>query len=104
MKIILLLVTGAFLHFNAFSQDYIYFFEGTTDAQLMEQLETSLNTVTGVSECKVKLKEETNKGEVLIYLKKDVPTTNLDQLFTPTDIKKLLLDYHLTPIQFIESK
>ena len=104
MKKVLLLITCAFVHLHGFSQDYIYSFEGTFDVQLIEQFESKLNAVTGVKECKVKIKEDTDKGQILIYLKQDVLATNLEQQFTPTDIKKLILEHQLTPIQFIESK
>ncbi len=103
MKLLLLLLfTGFSICANA--QDYIYSFEGNTDAQLIEEFESSLNAIKGVKECKVKMKEDTGKGEIFIYLNKDISPTDNELQFTPIDVKKLILEYKLTPIQFIESK
>ena len=50
------------------------------------------------------MKEDTGKGEIFIYLNKDISPTDNELQFTPIDVKKLILEYKLTPIQFIESK
>jgi len=104
MKKLLLLIAFTAAYFNGFSQEYIYSFEGTNETQLLENFEVSLNKITGIQQCKVKMKGDSSKGQILIYLKKDVDPTDLSQQFTPIDIKSMILEYNFTPLQFIESK
>jgi len=104
MKKTLLLIVCSLFFLVGYSQDYIYSFEGTTDLATIEKFETSLNAVTGVELCKVKMKENSTKGQISIYLKPEVSATDLEKQFSPVFIKTLILEYNFTPLQFIESK
>lgn len=104
MKRILPLLFILGTHFCSVAQDYIYYFEGTIDQQEISLVETELATIVGIASAKVKMKEGTNHGEIFISLLPRPERSEKETLFTPVDVKKLILNHQLTPIQFIESK
>jgi len=98
----LLFILGT--HYCSVAQDYIYYFEGTLNQQEISSIETELASIIGVASAKVKMKDETNHGEIFIALLPRPERSEKETLFSPVDVKKLLLNHQLTPIQFIESK
>ena len=67
-------------------------------------MEKELSQVTGISNSKVKMKEDTEFGEVFISIKKQPDLKESELQFSPVDVKNILISHQLTPIQFIESK
>lgn len=87
----------------AFAQQfYSYPFSGKI--RNIEQLEADLLQVEGVNSCKIRLKEETGLGEILLDLR---PYTKQDDLKNPDtliQIKKIVLDSGLIPYDLVEIK
>lgn len=104
MKRILPLLFILGTHYCSVAQDYIYYFEGNLNHQEISTIESELANIVGIASAKVKMKEETNHGEIFIALLPRPERSEKVTLFSPVDVKKLLLNHQLTPIQFIESK
>ncbi len=86
------------------AQSYIYYFEGSLNQEEISLLESELSNVVGVASAKIKMKDGINNGEVFVSLLDRPERSEKETLFSPVDIKKLLQNQQLTPIQFIESK
>lgn len=98
---LLLICTLGYGHIQA--QDYIYSFQGSLDAEQVSQFEKSILAVEGIKECKINLKSEI-KGELFLFLETAKNQKENELEFSAATIKKVLLQYNLTPIEFIESK
>lgn len=85
----------------SFSQDISYSFEGQLDQSSVTKLEKDCASIFGIQSTKVKYKEDAQKGEIIIFLDEtNNRRAEADHQFKATDIKKLILNSGLTPIEF----
>lgn len=90
---------------NAYSQDFSYSFDGQLDQASISKLESDCSNITTIRSTKVKYKEDSQKGEIILFLAvHENPRTELDNQFNPTDIKKILIDSGLAPGEFRQLK
>lgn len=97
------ILLAAFISLTSFgfSQDYSYSFSGDFSSEQIELLESKVSKVNHVTAAKVKYKSDRNAGEILITVE---PVTKesqeRDDVFSPADVKSILLDLGLNPISF----
>ena len=99
----ILLLISAFLCFSSYfvsAQSYSYGFEGRIDDAIVDLLLTDLERVDGVIEVKIRYKSEAQRGEILLYTKEEELRSKVT--FSPTDVKGILLNYKLTPLEFVQ--
>lgn len=87
-----------------FSQQYAYSFSGTLTSDQITQIEQRCTAQAEVTSAKLKYKESSQKGEVILYVE---PKTSLGEArvgFSAADIKQVLQSFGLSPIDFVELK
>lgn len=90
---------------SAYSQDFIYSFDGQLDQASINKLESDCANITAIRSAKVKYKEDSQKGEIMLFLVvNENPRAELDNQFNATDIKKILIDSGLAPGEFRQLK
>ena len=90
---------------TAYSQDFSYSFDGQLDQASINKLENDCSQITAIRSTKVKYKEDSQKGEILLFLVvNENHRAELDNQFQPTDIKKILIDSGLVPGEFRQLK
>lgn len=97
-KLAIAIVAFFCVHFSI-AQDYAYSFKGLLSASQQESFEKELSSIEGIAGVKIKIKEEKEGGVILIELSEDTGYEG-GQLFNAANVKNLLLDYQLTPLQF----
>ena len=101
MKKLLLVTFFLALFSTAFSQNISYSFEGQLDQSSINKLEKDCANMLTVQSAKVKYKEDSQKGEIIIVLiVKEGQRAEEDNQFKATDIKRILIDSGLTPGEF----
>lgn len=84
-----------------YAQDYAYTFKGNTSPAELTRLEESISTLDNVRWVKIKYKEDQQAGEILIAVEpKEVKGDNESQDLSTADLKKMVLDFGLSPINF----
>jgi hypothetical protein len=105
MKSILLLISLCFASVS-FSQSTVYSYSFSGNIEHINSFEKQLLSIDGVESCKIRFKEEQNKGELIFQLKEYKPT--YDENGERVDsmplvlIQQLLFKEKLTPIELIE--
>ena len=90
---------------TAYSQDFSYSFNGQLDQASINKLEGDCLQFEAIHSAKVKYKEDSQKGEIMLFLEvKENQRAEADGQFNVTDIKKLLIDSGLTPGEFRQLK
>lgn len=98
-KVILLF--GSLLAFTAFGQTYSYSFEGNLNQNTLNQIQKSGIQLNQVEEFKVRYKEDSNRGEILIVLdKQSTARAESDNQFNVVDVKAILLNHGLSPLNY----
>ncbi len=89
----------------SFSQEelYSYSFSGDIDSAFVKELEKESMKIEGVTSVKAKYKVEKKMGELLIYTKKDESKKD-PFIFSPAEIKAIILRNGLKPERFIQLK
>lgn len=91
-------------HFVSFGQSASYGFTGKISLEERESLEIRAGKIPGILSIKCKYKEDSERGELIIELhevdKNKRAEEDLPQ-FSPVDLKRLLLEFNLTPVDFI---
>ena len=98
-----LLLCGAFLYLSTLvvcAQSYSYGFEGEVNDNQVDRLLTDIENIEGVIEVKIRYKSESNRGEILLYTKE--PDINAEDEFSPIHVKRILLNYKLSPLEFVQ--
>ena len=105
MKKLISLTFFLALFSTAYSQDFSYSFDGQLDQASINKLESDCVNITTISSAKVKYKEDAQKGEIILFLVVNENTrSELDDQFSPTDIKKILINSGLAPGEFRQLK
>lgn len=84
-----------------FSQTYSYGFNGAIDSEQRTRLENSCTALPDVKSCKIRYKEADYKGELIIVISPIVKEGEEGrESFSPIDVKRILLDQGLQPLEF----
>lgn len=88
--------------FAAYGQDAAYSFKGHLDQALILKIENDCKSITGVKSAKVRYKEDSERGEILIDLidLDNNRTEGSNQVYSPIDIKALLVSNGLEPLDY----
>ena len=102
MKITTLLLLGLLASNFSYSQTFSYTFKGGLNASVIEQIEKDCTKINSVSVTKLKYKEDSERGEIIIVLKDNQKSLRpeADNQFSPIDIKRIILDNNLSPLTF----
>ncbi|MEJ6615598.1 MAG: hypothetical protein QNL61_01675, partial [Crocinitomicaceae bacterium] len=101
MKKLLFVTFFLALFSTAYCQDFSYSFEGQLDQSSINKLEQNCANMVSVQSTKVKYKEDSQKGEIMIFLViRENQRAEADNQFNATDIKKIIIDSGLTPGEF----
>ena len=87
-----------------YSQTYSYSFSGKLDSESIIDIEQSCIKMTDVTSCKARVKKDSDKGEIIIVLNNSDRRAEADNQFKAKDIKELLLENGLLPINFMKIK
>ncbi|OFZ06972.1 MAG: hypothetical protein A3D92_11075 [Bacteroidetes bacterium RIFCSPHIGHO2_02_FULL_44_7] len=93
-----------FCHFVSHAQSATYGFIGKISLEERQSLETKAQDLPGILSIKCRYKEDSERGELLIDLPEAGKSTRAEddaQTFSPADLKQLLLEFHLTPVDYI---
>ncbi len=107
-----LLLILSFLSLNIFSQQqtnslhkkeittlHYYTFEANVSQDQLNALEQALSRLEFVTEAKVKYKAEKGMGQVIMLVKQPEVTSENQKEFSPTIIKKTLINMGFTPVK-----
>lgn len=97
-------IAFVFCHFFSFGQSASYGFTGLLSSEERASLEAKALEIQGVLEIKCKYKEDSQRGELIIDLLEGDKIKRAEedaQQFSPIELKQLLLDFHLTPLDFV---
>ncbi|MDG1333388.1 MAG: hypothetical protein P8P74_13715 [Crocinitomicaceae bacterium] len=100
MKRTLALLCALFLGSQLFAQSYSYSFEGNLTSDQLIELESECKRIPHLEACKVKYKPESNRGELIFRTDSREDRSEKSESFTPIDVKSLLLNNGLTPLDF----
>ncbi len=106
MKSIFALFFALFISGISYSQTFSYTFEGDVDFASIARLETECSDIHGVYRSKIKLKEGSNKGTLIIELDSALKEkrAEADNHFSATDVKSFLIENNLSPLSFTKIK
>lgn len=104
MKRILLFSFFTCISLVGYSQQYSYSFEGALAIDQIQKIEERCNTLPEVSSAKVKYKDDSQRGEVIIYIKPSNERGESRTMFKASDLKQIMQSYSLSPLEFRELK
>jgi hypothetical protein len=102
MKRMLMLLCAIFLGLQLHAQSYSYSFEGNATPDQLLELESDCNKLAHLLTAKVKYKVEATKGEIIFRTDSPEDRTEKSETFSPIDLKTLLLNRGLTPLELIQ--
>jgi hypothetical protein len=82
------------------AQDYSYSFSGKISEEQQQKIIASIENTPGVESCKMKYKNDSERGELLIEEKEVTERSEDQSLFSPTTIKSILIESNLQPLDF----
>ena len=86
-------------------KNYHYTFSGELSAQTKTQLEESILKLANVSLAKIKYKADSKAGELFFSVLEKPKTSEGDESgFNIVELKKLILSFNITPIEFTLSE
>ena len=101
MKKLLSLTLFILLFSNAFSQKVSYSFEGKLDFSQLTNLEKECLSLDQIAQAKVKYKEDSQKGEIIIILSElKNQRAESDGQFKAASLKQLMIKNGLNPLEF----
>jgi hypothetical protein len=83
-----------------FSQDYSYSFKGKLTPEKETVLLERIGSTEGVEYCKLRYKQDSERGEIILSPEKKEVRSEDQEVFSPTDIKTILVELELEPIEF----
>lgn len=86
-----------------FGQTYAYSYEGNLTVEKQSQLIKECSELPQVASCKIRQKDEKNKGELIVEIE-EMDRVDQDNPFSIAFLKSLLLSNGLNPISCIELK
>ncbi len=100
VKITLILLFSVLFGTQLFAQSYSYSFEGNLTPDQLTELESKCRAIPHLSACKIKYKPEANKGEIIVRTDTSEERREKSELFSPLDVKSLLMQNGLIPLDF----
>ena len=102
MKKIAILICLLATSIIGYSQTFSYTFTGKLSVEQLSNIESKCSQLNRVASAKIKYKEDRERGELLIVLvKSDQPQrAEADDQFSAIDVKHLLLNEQLSPLNF----
>lgn len=79
---------------------HYYTFDGNATQEKLDGLQQALVQLDFVTEAKIKYKFEKNAGQIIILTKEQTVVTENQKEFSPTIIKKTIINFGLMPIQY----
>ena len=104
MKKLIIFSAFVFLTQFGFSQNYAYSFSGSLTTEQISQIEKRFSEQPEVTSAKLKYKLNSQKGEVILFVKPSNSVGEGSVGFSAADIKKVLQSFGLSPIDFVELK
>lgn len=83
-------------------QQYSYSFSGAIEDHI--DLEAKIQQIEGINSCKIRFKEELSAGEILLDIQPYTKQKEGENPDTLIQLKKLITDSGLTPIELVEIK
>lgn len=87
-----------------FSQSYSYSFDGELSSEKQIELSNAVLKVNDISSCDLKYKPDSKKGEIIFYVKESEIRSESSNEFSPVQIKGILIEYQLSPLDFRKIK
>lgn len=81
---------------------YTYSFSGATDQQQLDKLEQQMYQLKGITEVKINYKWDSGLGQMFFKRVSNQPTGEMAEEFNPADIKRLISEIGLVPVEFRE--
>lgn len=100
--ILLFLLTGNYFFAQQNSKKYQYIFSGTLLPETKSAIEQHLTRNNEVTEAKIKYKPEKEMGELIFIVSPQPNSGEAYQAFSLAEVKKLLQQYNLSPIEIKE--
>jgi len=104
MKKLVLSCTALFISGILYSQEYAYAFKGTLSTDQQESIKRKILALPDVKSCDLKIKSEKQVGEFLFYVEPKLVRSEQDSEFSPVQIKTILLENNLEPLDFRQIK
>ena len=76
---------------------YSYTFSGINSSSNIENLTQEVSNLKGVTICKPVIKLEQNSGQLIVIVEEYSRTSEGQEMFEPTDLKKIIIKNGLTP-------
>ena len=76
---------------------YSYTFSGVNSTSNIENLTNEVANLKGVAICKPVIKPEQNSGQLIVIVEEYSRTSEGQEMFEPTDLKKIIIKNGLTP-------
>lgn len=76
---------------------YSYTFSGINSTSNIESLTQEVSNLKGVTTCKPIIKLEQNSGQLIVIVEEYSRTSEGEEMFEPTDLKKIIIKNGLTP-------
>jgi len=86
-----------------YSQQYSYSFSGQIEDEVLSAMVGDIEKLEGVTQAKWRYKSERLAGEVFLFIEESKDRINPFP-FSPIRVKELMLQFGLTPMEFIEIK
>lgn len=104
MKNYIILLVFGLISLQGFSQNYSYSFNGEVSFDDIKKIEDRVAALPEVNSAKVRYKEDSQKGEILIHIVPSSERVESRVTFKASELKQILQSYGLTPSQFVELK
>lgn len=100
MKKAILLILLVFSNYWSFSQQYAYSFQGELSHDQQRNLIKKCESIKNVDWIKLKYKEDSSKGELIIQCVKQLERSEIEEGFSPIEIKKAFVSMGIEPKEF----
>mgnify|MGYP003648980826 CR=1 FL=1 len=80
---------------------YSYSFKALQDNTPINDIVKEIKDLKGVTVCKSVLKPEQHKGQLIVIVEEHSRTSEDQEMFQPTDLKKIIQHYGLTPNELV---
>jgi len=96
------LLTYSFIAFSGslFSQNYAYSFNGSLTIDEQNELIKDLLEIPFISSAELRYKSDSKRGEIYFFVKEDEIRSESSSEFTPVEIKGIIIENNLEPLDF----
>lgn len=104
MKRLVLSCTALFISGILYSQEFAYAFKGTLTTDQQESIKKNILSLPGIRSCDLRIKSEKQSGEFFFYVEPKNHRSDNETEFSPVQIKTILLENKLEPLDFRQIK